>query len=276
MSQAALESYRSIRPQNAGRASLWSRGAQNYDEISRGTRDAIEHCIKMLEPRAGDLILDLAAGTGWTARCLAQCGFRVTAVDLAPEMLAAGAKLAAEKNLSIAFELGDAEALPYPESEFDSVISTFGVIFAGQPEDAAIELARIIRPGGRMALTVWAQDSTMHELCKVLNPFAMTPEFGGAPAFSVWGEPERIQALLSADFDLSFERGISYYSEASAQSSWSTFYQGYGPLRTLADRLNDACREELMQRWIEFHNQFRTASGIRMPRDYWIVRGTRR
>lgn len=137
---------------NAIPSATWSSGGAAYDEISRGILDAIEHCTNRLAPSPDGHVLDVATGTGWAARRLAARGFRVTGVDFAPDMLATAEDLAGTRNLDIAFELGDAEALPYPDASFDAVMSSFGIMFVQRPEDAAAEIARVCKPGGRIAL----------------------------------------------------------------------------------------------------------------------------
>lgn len=275
MSHAFSEEPNPILPHNAGPSAIWSAGGQAYDEISRGIADAIEHCINRLQPRFGEKILDLATGTGWTARRLADRGFNVTAVDFAADMVAAGTRYAACRNLSIAFEQADVEALPYQDGAFDAVVSTFGVMFASNPKDAAAELGRVVRPGGRVALAVWTPDGNVYEIFRIMQNYMAMPAGNPLRTPFAWGEPDRLRALLRPDFDLSFESGTSFYREPDAESSWETFYQGYGPTRALADRLSDTARAELKQSWIEFHNLFRTEMGICVPRDYWIVRGIR-
>ncbi len=276
MSYAFKEQDYPIRPHNAVPSSVWSAGGHAYDEVSRGIGDAIEHCINRLEPRHGEKIMDLATGTGWTARRLADRGFDVTAVDFAADVVAAGARYAAQRNLAIQFEQGDAEALAHADGAFDAAISTFGVMFASRQEDAAAELGRVVRPGGRLALAVWTPDSNVFEMFRIMKAFMPAPVGDPPPSPFAWGNPERVRELLSEDFDLTFEPGTSFYREPDGEASWDTFYDGYGPTRALADKIDDVSRAELKQNWIAFHNGFKTEMGICVPRDYLIVRGIRR
>jgi ubiquinone/menaquinone biosynthesis C-methylase UbiE len=104
--------------------------------------------------RAGEHILDVATGTG--CRNVARSGAMVTGVDIAPELLAAAADLSRHIRPPIEFLLGDAEKLPFDDSAFDGVISTFGVMFAIDQAAAAAELGRVCRSGGRLVLATWA------------------------------------------------------------------------------------------------------------------------
>lgn len=265
-----------IRSHNATPAATWSSGGHAYDEISRGILDAIEHGINRLAPKPGERILDVATGTGWTTRRLAERGFDVTGVDFAPEVLAAAKELAAARNLDIAFDLGDAEELPYPDASFDAVISTFGVMFVQRPEDAAAELARVCRPGGRLALTTWTPDGNVFEMFKIMKAYMPEPAGTPPPSPFEWGRPERVSELLGGAFELGFERATSFYREPDGETAWQTFVKGYGPLNILVGKLHDARREALERDWIAFHNGFATELGICVPRDYWVVVGTRR
>ncbi len=128
-------------------AEMWGLGGADYDNVSFAISDALAHGAQRLAPRPGDAALDVATGTGWTARNLARFGARVSACDFSPQMVDAARKLSAHCGPGISFDVADAEKLPYADAEFDRVISTFGVMFAARPERAAGELARATTPG---------------------------------------------------------------------------------------------------------------------------------
>ena len=276
MSLAIDAAEDTIRPHNSGPSAVWSSAGPAYDEVSRGIADAIEHCINRLAPRTDDRILDVATGTGWTARRLADRGFDVTAVDFAPDVVSAAKEMAGRRDLDIAFDHGDAEALSYPDAAFDAVISTFGVMFVQRPEDAAAELARVCRPGGRLALATWTPDGNVFEMFKIMKAFMPKPAGTPPPSPFEWGSAERVRALLGDAFDLEFETGTSFYREPSGGAAWETFATGYGPLRTLAGKLSETDRAELQRQFIAFHDGFAEGLGICVPRDYLIARGVRR
>ncbi|MEU4374105.1 MULTISPECIES: class I SAM-dependent methyltransferase [Pseudonocardia] len=103
----------------------------------------------------GDRVLDIAAGTGNAAVPAALRGADVVAADLTPELLAVGARLAADRGAALEWVEADAQALPFPDAAFDVVLSCVGVMFAPFHERAAAELLRVCRPGGRIALLAW-------------------------------------------------------------------------------------------------------------------------
>jgi SAM-dependent methyltransferase len=265
-----------IQQHNERPAAVWSSGGSDYDQVSRGIADAIEHCVLRLNPKPGERILDLSTGTGWTSRVVAKRGATVVGVDIAAGLLQAARAKADAERLAIEYRVGDAESLPFRDGEFDAVVSTFGIMFASRPEVAAGELARVCRTGGRIALTTWTSDSNLFRMFEVMRRY-MAPPSGPAPHSPFeWGRTDRIKELLSTAFRLRFERGVSYYREPSGEAAWETFSKGYGPTRSLANGLDPVRREALRRDFSTFHASFPTELGICVPREYWLTAGTRR
>jgi SAM-dependent methyltransferase len=265
-----------IEPHNAKPAAVWSSGGAEYDQISRGIADSIEHCVLRLDPRPGERVLDLATGTGWTSRLVAHRGATVVGIDIAGDLLAAARKRAQAEALAIEYRLGDAENLPFPDGAFDAAISTCGVMFASRPEAAAGEIARVTRKDGRVALTTWLPDSNLFKMFMVMKPYMAPPPNPAPPSPFEWGKPERMRQLLDGAFDLRFERGTSFYREPSGEAAWNTFVTGYGPTKSLAASLDEQRRAELRRDFIAFHEGFRTELGICVPREYLLTVGIRR
>ena len=265
-----------VRPHNERPAKVWSAGGGSYNEISRGIADSIEHCVLRLNPRAGERILDLATGTGWTSRLVARRGATVTGVDIATGLLDAASRQAAAEQLPIRYLQGDAEDLPFEDASFDAIVSTYGVMFASRPDAAAKELARICRPGGRIALTTWTSDGNVFKMFQVMKTFMPAPPAPAPPSPFEWGNIDRIRQLLGDAFELKFERAVSYYREPSAEAAWDTFSTGYGPTKALADSLEPSRREQLRADFVAFHGGFPTALGICVPREYWLTVGIRK
>lgn len=266
----------SIQPHNQRPAAVWSSGGAAYDEISRQIASALEHCIRRLDPKPGERILDLATGTGWTSRLLAARGAKVTGVDIAADLIAAAKLNGQSQGLAIDYELGDAEQLRFTDSGFDAIVSTFGVMFASRPDAAASEIARVCRKGGRIALTTWRPDSNVFEMFKVMRSYMPSPPSPPPPSPFAWGHRDRIEELFGSDFDLRFEDGETIYYDRNGQSVWQAFVTGYGPTKALASSLDDRRREELKRDFVAFHDTFITPLGISMPRQYLLTVGTRR
>lgn len=265
-----------IKPHNQKSASVWNAGGAEYEEISRGISDSIAHAVLRLAPRPGERILDLATGTGWTSRLAARSGAEVVGVDLGPDLVEAARARAQAEGLDIEYQVGDAEDLAFDDASFDAVISTCGIMFATRPEAAAAELARVTRPGGRIALTTWRPDSNVFEMFKVMKTYMPPPPDPAPPSPFAWGADERVRELLGETFDLRFEAGTSFYREPGAEAAWTTFSTGYGPTRALAESLDSARAADLKRDFIAFHDRFRTELGTCVPREYLLTVGVRR
>ncbi|CAO4174039.1 class I SAM-dependent methyltransferase [Methylorubrum aminovorans] len=262
-----------IQPHNAKPASIWNSGGAQYNEISRGIADSIEHCVLRLDPQPGERVLDLATGTGWTSRVVAKRGAQVTGADISADLLAFAAEQARVEGLDILYQLGDAESLPFADGVFDAIISTCGVMFANRPEAAAAELGRVCRKGGRICLTTWLSDGNVFRMFMVMKSFMPPPPDPAPPSPFEWGRTERLEELLGRDFALAFEKGVSFYREPTAEAAWERFAGGYGPTKALAASLDEDRRADLRRDFIAFHAQFSTPLGICVPREYLVTRG---
>jgi 2-polyprenyl-3-methyl-5-hydroxy-6-metoxy-1,4-benzoquinol methylase len=115
----------SVLSHNLKAGATWGSGGEAYDIISDSITDGIDHVVNRVWPKPGERFLDIATGTGWTARRLAARGARVTGIDIGEGVIEAAKRLAP----GITFQVGDAEALTFDDASFDGVTSTFGVMF---------------------------------------------------------------------------------------------------------------------------------------------------
>jgi ubiquinone/menaquinone biosynthesis C-methylase UbiE len=191
-----------IKAHNERPAAVWSSGGATYDKISQQNSAALEHCVQRLDPLPGERVLDVATGTGWASRLLARRGSKVTGVDFAADLLASAKARAADEQLDIEYWLEDAEKLSFPDTSFDVVVSTFGVMFASRPEAAAAEIARVCRKGGRLGLATWLPDGNVFEMFKVMRAYMPPPPALPPPSPFEWGKSERIRELFGSTFDL--------------------------------------------------------------------------
>jgi len=265
-----------IQPHNVKTAATWNAGGKYYDRISETIADSIEHCIIRLAPQPGDRVLDVATGTGWTARRVVTRGAVVTGVDLGADLIDAAEALADKDGLTIDFQVGDAEKLEFEDQSFDAVISTFGVMFVRNPEAAAAELIRVCRKGGRIGLTTWPADSTLAGLFKVMKPYLAESPSPPPPSPFEWGSRERLTQLLGSAFDLRFETGTTVLRVSSGLAVWELFLAGYGPTASLAASLDAERRENLKRDFIAYHEGFKTDLGVAMPREYLVTIGVRK
>ena len=261
-------------PHNERAAATWSLGGRAYDRISFGVSDALAHAAQRLAPEPGEHVLDVATGTGWSARNVARAGAHVTGVDIAPDLLEAARELCAHLDPPIAFQAADAEALPFEDGSFDAVISTFGVMFAGDQQQAARELARVCRPGGRLVLVVWAAEGTVKDFLGIIGKYAPAPPPGPSPM--AWGDEAHARALLGEAFDLTFEPGINDHYLPGVEAAWNWYATGFGPMRGLIEALPPDQLAAFKQEIDAYHAAYGVPAGLHVRREYLLIQGRRR
>jgi ubiquinone/menaquinone biosynthesis C-methylase UbiE len=269
-----METDQTVLAHHQAAATMWGRGGRHYDDVSFAISDALAHACQRLNARAGECILDVATGTGWSARSVARTGATVTGVDISQELLAAARELSAHVRPAIDFRRADAERLPFADSTFDGVISTFGIMFALDQTQAAAELTRVCCPGGRLALTAWAPVGAVARFFGIMAQHSNAPP----PSSSAldWGDPAHVEKLLGNAFELGFEHGVSNAYHGSEQDIWDWYARGFGPLRQLAEIL-PADRLERLRRDVDaYHSHYVVPAGLHVKREYLLIIGRRR
>jgi SAM-dependent methyltransferase len=173
---------------------MWASGdyARVAEEIVAGVGPAL---VAAAEIGPGQRVLDVAAGSGNASVPAAATGAEVVASDLVPELLAVGERSAAGRDLALTWEVADAEALPYDDASFDTVISAIGVMFAPHHQDAADELVRVCKPGGRIGVLSWTPTGFIGQMFAAMKPFAPPPPPGAQPP-PLWGDADHVTDLL--------------------------------------------------------------------------------
>lgn len=140
-------------------------------------------------------VLDIGAGAGNAAIPAAMMGAKVVASDLTPELFDAGRHQAADRGVALEWKEGDAEALPFGDQEFDTVMSCLGIMFAPHHQAAADELLRVCKPGGTIGLLSWTPDGFIGKMFAAMKPFAPPPPPGAQPG-PLWGSEDHVRELL--------------------------------------------------------------------------------
>jgi SAM-dependent methyltransferase len=256
-------------------STMWGNG--QFERISDTATEIYDAVVEALAPVPAERWLDLACGTGAIAERAAAAGAQVVGIDLAPALIETARRFAAEKGLEIDYRVGDCENLEgIEDASFDVVSSTFGVMFAPDQSAAARELARVVRPGGRLGLACWTPEGGIGAMFKLTSQFQPPPPEGAGMPLD-WGRQEHVERLLGDAFDLRFEKRTSTLSIPSGEEYWQLFVANFGPVKTLAESMDDARREEFHREWVDFfETNYRANGSIEHPREYLLVLGTRR
>jgi SAM-dependent methyltransferase len=171
---------------------VWAAG--DYAVIGTTLQIVGERLCEAIDLRAGERVLDVAAGNGNATLAAARRFADVTSTDYVDALLERGRERAAAERLPVAFQQADAEALPFSDGSFDAVLSTFGVMFTPNQEKAAAEMSRVVRSGGRIGLANWTPDGFIGQLFKTIGRHVPPP--AGVKPPPLWGTEARLAELF--------------------------------------------------------------------------------
>ena len=255
-------------------SAVWSAG--RFEEVADSIHDMHVALVEALDPQPGERVLDVGCGAGNVAELAAGAGARVTGIDLSPRLVEVAKARAEAGGFDIEYRVGDAESLDVEDGSFDKVVSSVAMIFAPDHEAAARELARVTRPGGRLAVSAWTPESTIGEMFRLFAPFQPPPPPGaGSPL--AWGEEGYVRNRLGHAFELSIVRRISRHADESPEHAWEYFAARFGPVKTMLENLEPERREEFERTGRTHYEQARQPDGTYLDeREYLLVTGTRR
>lgn len=199
-----------------------------------------EQFVNRLPIAGGKRVLDVACGTGNTAIPAARLGAVVSGVDIATNLLEQARSRAVVEGLTAEFDEGDAEALPYPDETFDIAQTMFGAMFAPRPELVAKEMARVLKPGGLVAMGNWNPASFSAAMFKVGSKHVPPPP-GIAPPV-LWGDEAMVRKRLEPHFE-SIETEIiriDFDMPMSAAGAVAFFKMYFGPTKMAFSKLDAA------------------------------------
>ena len=237
-----------------------------------------ELLCEAVDLRPGWRVLDVATGSGNTALAAARRFCDVTGVDYVPALLERARERAAVERLETTFLEGDAEDLPFPDSSFDAVLSSVGVMFAPDQERAAGELLRVCKSGGRIGLAAWTPDGFASELAALFGRYAPPPPPGFQPP-ALWGTEGRLRELLGGGVTSVEVSCRSFVFRYRSIGHYAEVLRGdLGPTRRTFEGLDGAGREELEDELADLVRRFnRSGDGTMVvASDYLEVVAVRR
>ena len=206
--------------------SAWSSG--DYAVVGTTLQIVGEELCEALDLRAGQRVLDVAAGNGNVSLAAARRWCDVVSTDYVASLLERGRKRAEAEGLPVTFREADAEALPFENASFDVVVSTFGVMFTPNQEQAAAELMRVLKPGGKIGLANWTPDGFIGQMFKVLGKYLPPPAGTKSPA--LWGTRARLDDLFGEAAAIKAQSRHFVFRYRSAEHFLEVFRTYYGPM----------------------------------------------
>lgn len=232
----------------------WTAG--DYGRVAEGLTGGAATFFERLPLTSGTRVLDVACGAGQVAMPAARAGARVTGVDIAENWIEQARGRAADENLDIRFDVGDAEDLPYDDASFDLTVSLIGAMFAPRPERVAAELLRVTRPGGHVVMGNWTPESFVGEFFRTVAQHALPPDM---PSPLLWGEEASVRERFRESVShLRLTRLPYRFHHNDPPPKVVDFYcEHFGPVKQAMANLDAggqaALRKDLLDLWTRYN-----------------------
>jgi len=236
-----------------------------------------EMLAEAADVRAGERVLDVAAGNGNATLAAARRFADVTSTDYVPALLDKGRARAQAEGLHVNFQVADAEALPFDDARFDVVLSTFGAMFAPDHRQVAREMLRVLRQGGRLGMANWTPEGFIGRLFKVIGAHVPPPAGLASPA--LWGTESHVVEMLGAQADQMQCTRRQFNFRYRSPAHWvQVFRDFYGPTHKAFAALDAAGQRALERDITALLQDMNTAgpSSLVVPAEYLEVVVTKR
>ncbi|HYC35496.1 MAG TPA: class I SAM-dependent methyltransferase [Usitatibacter sp.] len=259
----------------ARQQATWASG--DYAVIGTTLQIVGENLAEAVDLRAGERVLDVAAGNGNATLAAARRFAQVTSTDYVPALLDRGRARAAAEGLRVDFREADVENLPFADESFEVVLSTFGAMFAPDHARTAAEMARVLRGGGRLGLASWTPQGFIGRLFQVIGAHVRPPAGLRSPA--LWGTEAHLAELFgTAAAKIRAERRHFVFRYGSPAHWLRVFREFYGPTHKAFAALDEAGQRALEGEIVALLEQMNTAGGssLVIPSEYLEVVVTKR
>jgi SAM-dependent methyltransferase len=254
-------------------AAMWSNGP--FEDVANTLADMHSALVDALGPKPGERWLDLGCGAGNAAELAAGAGAQVVGIDISPRLVEVAKARADAGGYDIAYAVGDAENLDAENGAFDAVVSSVGMIFAPDHAAVAREVARVIRPGGRLAFSAWTPEGRIGQMFRIGGQFQPPPPEGAGSPLQ-WGTEEYVHDRLGGDFELRIEHRLSRIEDESLEHAWSLFARSFGPTKTLLETLDPERKADFERAMLAFFGEAVQADGRLVDdREYLLAVGIR-
>jgi SAM-dependent methyltransferase len=258
----------------AKQQATWASG--DYAIIGTSLQIIGETLCEAVDLAAGARVLDVAAGNGNASLAAARRGCEVVATDYVDTLLDRARRRAEADGLPLTTKVADAEALPFEDGSFDAVLSTVGVMFAPNHQQAASELLRVCRPGGRIGLANWTPEGFVGQMFKIVG--AHVPPPAGVQSPVLWGTEDHLQELLGDGADVQVTRKHFTFRYRSAQHFFEVFRDYYGPTFKAWGALDEAGQASFQEQLVALADGANRSSAgdLAVDSEYLEVVATRR
>ncbi|MCX4870795.1 class I SAM-dependent methyltransferase [Streptomyces sp. NBC_00257] len=255
---------------------MWSYG--EYRHVADLLRPGAVELVDRLAPTPDTVHLDVATGNGNVALLSALRGSLVTGLDLTDEFFPDARERFAQAGVKVELRRGDAQELPFADASFDLVTSTYGIQFAPDHAASGGEMARVLRPGGRIGMCNWTARSWTAHFQEILSAYFPSPNgHQGQPM--LWGSPDYLAELLGPEFTVASERRELFYPFTTAEDLVTFFENCFGPCIAARNTISPPSRwKELRAEMVEMTEGFHTTDerGTGVPVEYLLVTAEKR
>jgi len=251
----------------------WASG--DYAVVGTTLQIVGESLCEALDLRGNQRVLDVAAGNGNATLAAARRFAEVVSTDYVGALLERGRRRAEADGFRVEFREADAEALPFDDDSFDVVMSTFGVMFTPNQQQAANEMLRVCRPGGKVGLANWTPDGFIGKLFKTIGKYVPPAPCVKSPL--MWGTREHLKTLFDAAATIDVQRRHFIFRYKSPRHWVEIFRDYYGPVLKAFAAIDPDARKALEADLYALIDEFNTAEDgtLVIPGEYLEVVATK-
>ncbi|HXV53129.1 MAG TPA: methyltransferase domain-containing protein [Solirubrobacterales bacterium] len=253
----------------------WAAG--DFDAIAERIWGVGEDLVSRVGVNKGDRVLDVACGTGNAAIPAAAAGGEVTGLDITPELFEDARRRAGDAGVELELVEGDAQDMPFEDQSFDVVVSTFGCMFAPDHKRAAGEIARVLKPGGRMGVAAWNPAGAIGQFFATIAKHAPPPPEGFQPP-PLWGVRDHVTEIFEATtIEPSFTDTSVHWRFDSVAEMVDEYGTKFGPIVVLRSTLDQTGWEALESDLTAVFEEltYGEDDGVAFDGDYLITQGTK-
>jgi ubiquinone/menaquinone biosynthesis C-methylase UbiE len=239
--QAAVATAPDFTAIKSRQQAAWSSG--DYAVVGTTLQIVGEMLCEAVDLRSNQRVLDVAAGNGNATLAAARRFAEVVSTDYVASLLERGRARAEAESLPVTFQEADAEKLPFADASFDVVLSTFGVMFTPDHQQAARELLRVCRPGGRIGLANWTPEGFVGQLFKTIGKYV--PPAPGVKPPALWGTRTHLNTLFSDQATVAAENRAFTFRYVSPAHWVDIFRSYYGPVLKAFAAIDPQARQAL-------------------------------